>query len=58
MLPPASSVYDEYAFIDAEEAVTHLHLSTLDEDVMAAKGPDSGLGSEGSNHSYTTSPAR
>lgn len=58
MSVPASSTFDEYAFIDAEEAVTHLHLSVLDEDVIAAKGPDSGLGSEGSNHSYTTSPAR
>lgn len=58
MCMPASSAFDEFAFIDAEEAVTHLHLSVLDEDGSAVKGPDSGLGSEGSNHSYTTSPAR
>uniref|UniRef100_A0A0M3I1M7 Zinc finger protein n=1 Tax=Ascaris lumbricoides TaxID=6252 RepID=A0A0M3I1M7_ASCLU len=55
----ASCAIDEYAFIDAVEATTlHSPLTILDEDAVGTKGTDSGLGSEGSNQSCTTSPAR
>uniref|UniRef100_A0A914ZDJ2 C2H2-type domain-containing protein n=1 Tax=Parascaris univalens TaxID=6257 RepID=A0A914ZDJ2_PARUN len=55
----ASCAVDEYAFIDAVEAAAlHSPLTILDEDVVGTKGTDSGLGSEGSNQSCATSPAR
>ncbi|VDM50186.1 unnamed protein product [Toxocara canis] len=55
----ASCALDEFAFIDADEVTAvHSPLTILDEEASGTKGTDSGLGSEGSNQSCTTSPAR
>ncbi|MFH4977329.1 hypothetical protein AB6A40_004038 [Gnathostoma spinigerum] len=54
----ATSSTDDYAFIDEAEASEQYQLSILDDELTCGKGTDSGLGSEGSSHSFTTSPTR